>query len=120
MWIGSSLVVQQVKDLALSYYFGSSYCCGAGLIPGPRISVCCGCSPPPKKKILVWIEGKESINYFLDFFTQESFSQQYIILPITLLILYSYVIITVIVIILATLMACVEVPGPGIKPKSQQ
>ena len=47
--IGSFLVAQWVKDLALSLLW-LRLLLDAGSIPGPRTSICHGCSPPPKKK----------------------------------------------------------------------
>ena len=34
-------MAQRVKDQCY-YWFGFGYCCGAGSIPGPGTSMCCG------------------------------------------------------------------------------
>ena len=46
----SFLVVQQVKDLALSLQQHMGRCCSTGLIAGPGTCTCCGHSQEKKKK----------------------------------------------------------------------
>ena len=52
---GSSLVLQWVKDLALSLHCrGLGHCHGTGLIPGPGTSACHRCSQKKKKKSMCY------------------------------------------------------------------
>ena len=57
MWVRSSLVAQQVKDLALSLLWFRSlvWLCGSGSIPGLGTSACCRHNQKKKKSITLGV-----------------------------------------------------------------